>query len=81
MGHIGRAVVADVTIKSVLDGGDVAVPEQDTRRFTAGWNYWFTPSVRCSASFARALSDELNENVWSFGLTYRFAAAVAGRSR
>lgn len=58
-----------------------ALPDEDTRRFTAGWNYWVTPSVRASVAFGRALSAEANRNIWSFGLTYRFAAPLLGRSR
>ena len=58
-----------------------ALPDEDVRRFTAGWNYWFTPSVRGSAAFARSLSTDANRNVWSFGLTYRFAASLLGRSQ
>ncbi len=58
-----------------------ALPDEDTRRFTGGWNYWVTPALRASVSLGRSLSMEANRNVWSFGLTYRFAEPVSGRSR
>ena len=58
-----------------------ALPDEDTRRFTAGWNYWFTPALRASVSFGHSSSTEASRNVWSLGLTYRFATRVAGRSR
>lgn len=63
------------------EGHGGALPDEDTRRFTAGWNYWLTPALRTSVSFGRSLSTEANRNVWSFGLTYRFATPLAGRSR
>ena len=56
------------------------LPDENTRRFTAGWNYWVTPSVRTSVSFGRSLSTEATRNVWTVGLTYRFAAPLSGRS-
>ena len=63
------------------EGHGGALPDEDTRRFTAGWNYWITPGVRASVSFGRSLSSEANRNIWSFGLTYRFATPLTGRSR
>lgn len=68
-----------------LDGAEAqthgALPDEDTRRLTAGWNYWITPGVRASVSFGRTLNDDGNRNTWSFGLTYRFAALLAGRTQ
>lgn len=58
-----------------------ALPDEDTQRFTAGWNYWITPAVRVSASYGRSVSTERTANVWSLGLTYRFAEPLTGRSR
>lgn len=58
-----------------------ALPDEDTRRFTAGWNCWIAPGLRATVAFGRSLSTEANRNVWSFGLTYRFATPIAGRSR
>ena len=69
------------TMEESEEGHGGALPDEDTRRFTAGWNYWFTPVLRCSISFGRSLSTEANRNAWSFGLTYRFAAPLSGRSR
>ena len=63
------------------EGHGGALPDEDTRRFTAGWNYWLTPALRASVSFGRSLSTEASRNVWSFGFTYRFATPVARRSR
>ena len=63
------------------EGHGGGLPDEDTRRFTAGWNYWLTPALRASVSFARSLNTDASRNTWSFGLTYRFAAAVARRSR
>lgn len=63
------------------EGHGGALPDEATRRFTAGWNYWPTPALRASVSFGRSWSTDENRNVWSFGLTYRFAMPVAGRSR
>ena len=68
-------------VAAAKEGHGGALPDEDTRRFTAGWNYWITPGVRASVSFGRSLSTEANRNVWSFGLTYRFAAPVSGRSQ
>lgn len=63
------------------EGHGGALPDEDTTRLTAGWNYWITPSVRASVSFARTLSTDATANVWSFGFTYRFATGITGRSR
>lgn len=63
------------------EGHAGALPDEATRRLTAGWNYWVTPALRASVSFGRSLSTEANRNIWSFGLTYRFAKPVTGRSR
>ena len=66
---------------SGAEGHGGAVPDQDTRRLTAGWNYWLTPAIRASVSFGRSSSTETARNVWTFGLTYRFAAAASGRTQ
>ncbi len=63
------------------EGHGGGLPDEDTTRFTAGWNYWFTPGIRASVAFTRSVNSEAKTNVWSFGLTYRFAGALTGRSQ
>lgn len=77
----GEMVETEAELEEGEEGHGGALPDEDTRRFTAGWNYWITPGVRLSASYGRSLSSEANRNIWSFGLTYRFATPIAGRSR
>jgi len=80
-----RAEQFFVPTLDALEGGEAethgALPDEDTRRFTAGWNYWISPDVRASVSFGRTLNDDGNRNTWSFGLTYRFAAPLARRTQ
>lgn len=77
----GMDAGADTGVADVAAVMDTGLPGADTRRFTAGWNYWITPDVRASLSYGRALSSEGTHNVWTVGLTYRFTAPLAGRNQ
>lgn len=55
------------------------LPTADTQMFEFGTNYYFTDGLRAMASYGRQFSSAGNANVWTVGVTYRFAFPL-GRS-
>ena len=45
----------------------------NTRQFEFGVNYYFQDGMRAVSSYGRQFSSAGNKNVWTIGLTYRFA--------
>lgn len=54
------------------------LPESDAKRIFAGWSYWIRPDVRANFSYGREFIDSGDHNVWTVGLTYRFAFPLRG---
>ena len=50
-----------------------SLPSVDTRQFEFGVNYYFRDGLRAVSSYGRQFSELGNKNVWTVGLTYRFA--------
>jgi hypothetical protein len=50
-----------------------SLPSVDTRQFEFGVNYYFRDGLRGVSSYGRQFSDMGNKNIWTIGLTYRFA--------
>jgi len=48
-------------------------PEFNTQVVEGGMNYYFKDGLRLTASYGRELSPDGNANLWTMGLTYRFA--------
>jgi hypothetical protein len=49
------------------------VPAANTNEPEIGLNYYFMDGLRATASYGRQLSSAGNANVWTVGMTYRFA--------
>jgi hypothetical protein len=49
------------------------LPSVNTREFEFGVNYYFRDGLRAVSSYGRQFSDAGNMNIWTVGLTYRFA--------
>jgi hypothetical protein len=49
------------------------VPGVNTQESEFGVNYYFLDGLRATASYGRQFSSEGNANVWTVGITYRFA--------
>lgn len=63
-----------------IDGmGDM--PDVNTQRFFAGWSYWVRPDIRANASYGREFSADGDHNIWTVGITYRFAFPLSGGSK
>ena len=50
-----------------------SLPSVDTRQFEFGVNYYFRDGLRVVSSYGRQFSEAENKNIWTIGLTYRFA--------
>jgi hypothetical protein len=50
-----------------------ALPSVNTRQFEFGVNYYFRDGLRAVSSYGRQFSETGNMNIWTIGLTYRFA--------
>ena len=50
-----------------------SLPPVNTRQFEFGVNYYFRDGLRAVSSYGRQFSDQGNMNIWTVGLTYRFA--------
>jgi hypothetical protein len=57
------------------------MPDVNTQRFFAGWSYWVRPDIRANVSYGRQFNSEGDHNIWTVGLTYRFAFPLAGGSK
>ncbi len=53
--------------------GDEELPDEDTKRLTVGWNYSFLKGLRLGVSYGRNFAAGEKHNIWTVGLTYRFA--------
>jgi hypothetical protein len=53
--------------------GDNFLPDRDTWRAFAGWNYYLSDALKFSFAFGRSFASEQNQNIYSAGITYRFA--------
>lgn len=53
--------------------GDNFLPDRDTSRGFAGWNYYVSDAVKLSFAFGRSFALGQNQNIYSVGVTYRFA--------
>jgi hypothetical protein len=49
------------------------LPSVNTRQYQFGVNYYFRDGLRAVSSYGRQFSDAGNMNIWTVGLTYRFA--------
>lgn len=49
------------------------LPSVNTREFEFGVNYYFRDGLRAVSSYGRQFSSAGNMNIWTIGLTYRFA--------
>jgi hypothetical protein len=52
--------------------GDNFLPDRDTSRGFAGWNYYASDAVKLSVAFGRSFAHDQNQNIYSAGVTYRF---------
>jgi hypothetical protein len=50
-----------------------SLPPANTRQFEFGLNYYFRDGLRAVSSYGRQFSEMGNKNIWTVGLTYRFA--------
>jgi hypothetical protein len=50
-----------------------SLPSVNTRQIELGVNYYFRDGLRGVSSYGRQFSEMGNKNVWTIGLTYRFA--------
>jgi len=50
-----------------------SLPSVNTRQFEFGVNYYFRDGLRAVSSYGRQFSEMENKNIWTIGLTYRFA--------
>ena len=50
-----------------------SVPGADTKEPEVGLNYYFLDGLRATGSYGRQLSSAGNANIWTAGVTYRFA--------
>lgn len=61
------------------DTADMDIPTNDAKRVFAGWNYWIRPDVRANFAYGREFNRvDGDHNVWTVGLTYRFAFPLMG---
>jgi hypothetical protein len=52
---------------------DDDLPGANTKEPEIGLNYYFLDGLRATASYGRQLNSEANANIWTAGVTYRFA--------
>ncbi len=57
---------------------DMGLPDSNAKRVFAGWSYWIHPDVRANFAYGREFIDSGDHNVWTVGLTYRFAFPLTG---
>lgn len=53
-----------------------SVPPVNTKQFEFGANYYFTDGFKATANYGRQFSSSGNLNIWTLGLTYRFAVPI-----
>jgi hypothetical protein len=52
---------------------DEELPSLNTKRVTAGFNYWPSDGVKFALSYGREMDSNRSQGVWTVGLVYRFA--------
>jgi hypothetical protein len=55
-----------------MPGDDNYLPDRETTRLIAGWNYYVTDAIKLSAAYGRSLAFGENQNLYSLGVTFRF---------
>ena len=61
------------------DMGGMDIPTNNASRFFAGWNYWVQKYVRLNFAYGREFNSvDGDHNIWTVGLTYRFAFPLGG---
>ena len=58
--------------------GGMDLPGSNAKRVFAGWSYWIRPEVRTNFAYGREFIASGDHNVWTVGLTYRFAFPLMG---
>ncbi len=59
--------------------GDLAsdsLPAVNTKDFEFGVNYYFRDGLKGTSSYGRQFSADGNKNIWTLGITYRFAVPL-----
>ena len=56
-------------------GSENYLPDRNTTRPMAGWNYYLTDAVKLSFAFGRSFATSQNQNIYSAGVTFRFGLA------
>jgi hypothetical protein len=54
---------------------DEELPSLNTKRFSAGYNYWPSDSVKFSVAYGRQIDSSESLGVWTVGVVYRFTWA------
>ena len=49
------------------------LPTENTTRTTLGWNYYMHNGIRLDAAYGRNFANGASNNIWTAGMTYRFA--------
>jgi len=52
---------------------DEDLPSLNTKRVTAGFNYWLSDGVKLALAYGRQIDANQSRGVWTLGLIYRFA--------
>jgi len=65
----------------VAGSGDMELPDSNAMRVFAGWSYWIRPDIRTNFAYGREFIDSGDHNLWTVGLTYRFAFPLIGGRR
>jgi hypothetical protein len=64
-------VAPDVALEGEV-GHHGLLPELDTRRLVAGWNYYFRDGLRFSFSYGRDVGSQGYRKVWTLAIAHRF---------
>ena len=60
-----------------VDMGGMDIPSNNAQRVLTGWSYWIRPDVRANVAYGREFNSvDGDHNVWTVGLTYRFAVPL-----
>ena len=62
-------------------GGMGNVPDVNTQRFLAGWNYYINDGFKVSAAYGRQFTTDGDSNLWTLGITYRWIIPFGGRGK
>ena len=64
-----------------MGGHGEELPDVNTQRFTAGWNYYVREGLKLSFSGGRAFSADGDRNVFTVGIAYRFFFPLGGKQK